>query len=380
MKRFLVSIYIDPEFYPPTKNAILELSNQVDEVYVLTRNLFIADSTAYPKNVRFTRIGSYTTVQESEKLNYLRKFWVFVSYWLQYNYLLITKKIDTVICYDAIPLLVFYLGLKPKSKTFWYHNHDMPDAKLSRKYSIGWFSAIHEHRAMRKVKYFSLPSKDRLVYYPNWTRMEDFFYIPNYPRLAQFQNIELNKRFDDFTVIFQGHVGPGHHLEDVILCLQSKPEIKLILVGSIRDDYRNRLLSLANQILQDEQLTILGRIEYSKLISLTSRCHLGLAIYNKPDEYAKTVGTASNKIYEYLACGLPIVLYDNEQFRKSIGPADHVFFYDGVANQFLEIIESVRSNFKELSTLARAQFINNYKFDTRFQKAIEKMRGNNIGN
>lgn len=374
MKRVLVSIYIDPEFYPPTKNAILELANQVDEVYVLTRNLFIAESNAYPKNVRLNRIGSYMTVQESEKLNYLRKLWVFVSYWLQYNYFLATKKIDTVICYDAIPLFVFYLGIKPKSKTFWYHNHDMPVAKLTRKYSIGWFSSIYEHKAMRKVKYFSLPSKDRLVYYPNWTRMEDFFYIPNYPRLAQFKNIELNKKFDDFTIIFQGHVGPGHHLEDVILCMQSIPEIKLIIVGSIRNDYRNTLLNLANQVLLDGQLTILERIEYSKLISLTSSCHLGLAIYNKPDEYAKTVGTASNKIYEYLACGLPIVLYDNEQFRKSIGSAGHVFFYNPDLQQFTKIIEKVRANFSELSISARAQFINKYTFETRFQLAIKQLR------
>jgi hypothetical protein len=70
MKRVLISIYVDPEFYPPTKNAILELANQVDEVYVLTRNLFFAEPNAYPKNVGFARIGSYMTVQESEKINY----------------------------------------------------------------------------------------------------------------------------------------------------------------------------------------------------------------------------------------------------------------------------------------------------------------------
>ena len=374
MKRVLVSIYIDPECYPPTKNAILELANQVDEVHVLTRNLFKAEASAYPKNVRFTRIGSYTSVQESEKLIYFRKLWVFVSYWLQYNYLLTTKKIDTVVCYDAIPLLVFYLGIKPKSKTFWYHNHDMPDAKLSRKYSIGWFSAIHEHRAMSKVKYFSLPSKDRFVYYPNWTRMEDFFYIPNYPRLAQFQNIELNKKFDDFTIIFQGAIGEGHGLEDLISVLPQIPDVHLVLKGPVREEYKSKLIHLAHEMKVLDRVRFMGITPYSELIELTSKCHLGIAIHQGKDEVSKTLGTASNKIYEYLACGLPIVLQNNEQFRKSIDSASHIFYYDGIATQFLEIIETARSNFKELSTQARAQFMTNYTFEIYFQRTIKHFR------
>ena len=370
MNRVLVSIYIDPEFYPPTKNAILELASQVDEVFVLTRNLFSAEANAYPKNVRFVRIGSYNTVQESEKINYFRKLWAFISYWALYHYLLVTKKIDTVICYDSIPLLVFYLGIKPKRITFWYHNHDMPDAKLSRKYSIGWFSAIYEHQAMRKVKYFSLPSKDRLVYYPNWTRMEDFFYIPNYPRLAQFKNIELNKRFDDFTVIFQGAIGEGHGLEDLISVLPQLPDVHLVLKGPVREAYKSILTHFANEMKVLDRVRFVGITPYSELIELTSKCHLGIAIHQGKDEVSKTLGTASNKIYEYLACGLPIVLQNNEQFRKSIDSASHIFFYNGVANEFIQMIKKVQKNFDGFSATARQNFEIQYTFETNFQTVL----------
>jgi glycosyltransferase involved in cell wall biosynthesis len=374
MKRVLVSIYIDPEFYPPTKNAILELASQVDEVLVLTRNQFISEVNIYPKNVRFIKIGSYMTVQESEKINFFRKIHGFFSYWMNYHYIILSKGIDTVILYDSIPLLVFFFGVKCKSITFWYHNHDMPDAQLSRKYSFGWLSAIFEHKAMKKIKYFSLPSKDRLMYYPNWIRMEDFFYIPNYPRLAQFKDINQNQRFEEFTIIFQGAIGEGHGLEDLISVISQVPDVKLVLKGPVRVDYRDKLIKLALNNKVEDRIRFKGLTSYNELIELTSKCHLGIAIHQGKDEVSKTLGTASNKIYEYLACGLPIILHNNEQFRKNLNSEHHVFFYNGKPEELLEIIKKVQNNFNQLSANARQNFITNYTFETNFLPVINKLK------
>jgi glycosyltransferase involved in cell wall biosynthesis len=373
MKRVLVSIYIDPEFYPPTKNAIFELAKDVEEVIVLTRNLFKPLSDDYPGNVRFVKIGSYRSVQESEKISYFSKVWTFFSFWFNYQCVLLGKQIDVVIFYDPMPLLAFYLGIKPKETIYWYHNHDMPNIELTGKFSIGWFSAIFEHKAMKKINYFSLPSNDRLVYYPNWTHMDHFFYIPNYPRIAQFQQINLNKRFKDFTVIFQGAIGEGHGLEDFISILPHVPEVNLVLKGPVKNSYKDKLITIADSFQVAHRLLWFGITPYNELIDLTSRCHLGIAIHQGKDEVSKTLGTSSNKIYEYLACGLPIILQNNEQFRKSVIPASHVFFYDGHANEFIDIIKEVRNNFDELTGQARRSFFNQYVFETYFQQVIDKL-------
>jgi glycosyltransferase involved in cell wall biosynthesis len=225
------------------------------------------------------------------------------------------------------------------------------------------------------VKYFSLPSKDRLVYYPNWTRMEDFFFIPNYPRLAQFRHVGLNNRFDDFTVIFQGAIGEGHGLEDLISILPQLPDVHLVLKGSVRESYKIKLANLALDMNVDKRVRFFGITSYTELIELTSKCHLGIAIHQGKDEVSKTLGTASNKIYEYLACGLPIVLQNNEQFKKSLQKANHIFFYDGQVIQFIDIIQMVRNNFDELSLAARQNFLNHYTFEINFQRVVNNLRG-----
>lgn len=373
MKRVLVSIYIDPEFYPPTKNAIFELANSTEEVIVLTRNLFKFDLIEYPENVRFVKVGRLMTVQESEKTSFFSKIWVFLLFWISYHRIVLWSKIDTAIFYDAIPLFTFLIGIKPSKVVYWYHNHDMPDVRFTRKYSIGWFSAKYEHIAMSKLDYFSLPSVDRLEYYPNWTKKESFFYIPNFPRFSTFANIDLRNRFVKFTIIFQGAIGEGHGIEDIIKILKKFSNVQLVLKGPVRENYKRKIEQLSLEERVAEQITWVGLTSYSELINLTSKCHLGIAIHQGSDEVSKTLGTASNKIYEYLACGLPLILHDSDQFRKNLSDEPFVFYYNGEIIKLEEILNDVSNNFNELSKKAREAFCSNYTFEAYFKPIIEQM-------
>ena len=370
MRRVLVSIYIDPEFYPPTKNAIFELAKSSDEVIVLTRNLFNSKEDEYPKNVRIIRVGKFMSVQESESISFFSKIWTFLKYWFHYQRILLASNIDTAIFYDAIPLFIFHIGIKPSKIKYWYHNHDMPDVRFTRKYSIGWFSAKYEHLAMKKIHFFSLPSKDRLVYYPNWKDMDRIFYIPNFPRLAYFENLDLHHRFENFTIIFQGAIGEGHGLEDIISILPSCPDVRLILKGPVRESYKEKINVLSALKKVNDQVQWVGLTSYEELIKLTAKCHLGIAIHQGKDEVSKTLGTASNKIYEYLACGLPIVLHDNEQFRKNVSNSPVVFFYDGQDVNLIERIKQVGDDFEVLSIQARELFCKKYTFEAYFQPVM----------
>ena len=119
------------------------------------------------------------------------------------------------------------------------------------------------------------------------------------------------------------------------------------------------------------QVKWVGITSYAELIQLTVKCHFGIAVHQGKDDVSKTLGTASNKIYEYLGSGLPVILHDNEQFRKSLGSKPWLFYYNGDQTNFENYIKQVRMDFQELSIQAMRDFEENYCFEPFFHNAIK---------
>lgn len=369
MQKALVSIYSDPEFYPPTRNAIFLLAEKYDQVIVLTRNNFINDSGTFPKNVITKKVGKFVEIRESERKNLFWKIRTFLTFLFHYQLLLTDKKIKIVLLYDAIPLFANLLSLAPKKKLYWYHNHDVPEINQCRKYSIGWFCSKYEHKGLKRVKLFSLPSKDRFNFYPQARPYQKYFYLPNFPLLSKFNNLNLVGKRENFTVIFQGAIGPNHGIEDLLKVMQNQKDIHLVLKGWVRDDYRSYLDQLISKYNITERVEWIGFTSYVELINLSASCTVGIGIHMSNDIMNSTLGTASNKIYEYLAAGLPVIVYDNEQFRKNLGDNDYILYYNG--KNMSKLILQLRNNYLDRSVQARRAFELKFNFEAYFLHIME---------
>jgi hypothetical protein len=115
LKRVVVAIYIDPDFYPPTINAILNLASAFEEVVVVSRNNSVANYH-FPSNVLLKKVGKYSSVRDSEKKSTAAKVFSF----LHFTYTLFKhtsgNKTKLVVLYDPFPLFSFYLIRKVISK------------------------------------------------------------------------------------------------------------------------------------------------------------------------------------------------------------------------------------------------------------------------
>ncbi len=377
--RIVVSIYTHPDYFPPTINAINCLAEMCNELVVLTNNnshedFFIGN------NIKYVKLGKYCDPIQYEKTSLLYKVLFFLKFTTTFFKYAKSKKTDVVLMYDPIPLFSFFLFRKllKKSVQTWYHNHDMPEMKKIKKYSIGWFSAEYEMKALQYVNIFSLPTDDRLVYYPTINSRTKYFELPNFPSQKIYNNSSLNthpKNDTDIKIIYQGTIGKGHSIEEIIPLLAKKicgKNLQLTLKGKVKNEYKNSINKLTETYSVQNKLQWIGISPYKEVQEITKQNHIGIAIHlgDIPQ------GTASNKIYEYAACGLPALVLDNEQFRKHLGKYDWAVFTDGSVESLEKAIEYCYNNFDALSVSAKKDFNDIFYFEKKFNIIKNFLRNN----
>ncbi len=372
LDRVVVAIYIHPDYYPPTINAVNCLATLYKEVIIVTGNnckddYFIGD------NIKVKKIGKYYSPINFEKTSTLYKVIVFLKFTFHFFKNTFSNKCDLILMYDAIPLFSFSLfkRLIKKTKTTWYHNHDMPNIKSVSKFSIGWFAAKFEKKTLQSMKIFSLPTNDRLVYYPNLQPQIKYFELPNFPSQKIYNSSPSAhaKIIDDnfIRIIYQGTISPGHAIEEVVRLLPNKihnKNLQLTLKGKVKTEYKNKINDLAKKYNVENKLHWVGIGAYKEVQELTKQQHIGLAIHlgNIPQ------GTASNKIYEYAACGIPVIVYDNQQFRKHLGDFSWAIFTNATEDSLLKSIEYCCSNLEALSKSAKNDFNKIFYFEKNFSE------------
>lgn len=372
----IVAIYTDPDFFPPTINAILNLATEIEEVIVISRNNTVSDFP-YPTNVSLVKIGKRVSVRESEKQSPFLKIYYFLRFALTLHNYSKRKGSRLLLIYDTYALLSFFLfkGVRHNIKV-WYHSHDMVDRTHVSKTSISYFASKYEERAMRYIDFFSLPSKERLIFYPEFKFPDHLFIIPNYPSLKVYSDLKREKIGGDLNIIYQGFIGPGHSLEEFIELLQENVngfKLRLILKGSVTREYQLYLRNLAEKFGVSNKITWKRIGPYSQLPALTASCHIGIGINTNSDRVSQTQGTSSNKIYEYVASGLPVILYESAQFTKYLRQYRWALFTDGSLSSIKKVLEDISQNLPALGTAARQDFETSLNFEKYFVPILKKI-------
>lgn len=379
MKRAVVAIYVDPDFFPPTINAILNLAEQTDEVVVISRSNSVEDYP-YPPNVRLKKIGKHVSVRDMEIQPLWNKLSCFIAFSLSLFGEAKNKSTQLVLLYDPFALFAFslarYFRLKKK---VWYHNHDLPDLRSIRKNSLGYWAAKYELKGMKHIDFFSLPSRERLSFYPMLKPEITVFIIPNYPSLQVYKR-EHKTHFenDRVRIIYQGFIGPGHGLEVITKLLGEKIngyELQLILKGSVSADYKSSIDRLAEEYKVSGQVNWYCIGAYHELPCLTHSCDIGIGINTNSDPVSLTQGTSSNKIYEYAASGLPVLVNNNEQFDKYLGSYDWAYFTDGSEIVTRKMLEEIIKEILSASKSARDDFETSLNFESYFMPALNMVAG-----
>lgn len=376
----MVAIYYHPEGYPPTLNAIAGLSSCFTSIEVIHRPHLIG-SWQYPSNVTPVASGKYIKSRDQEQAPIWKKIGFFITFLRHFYNSCRRKRPSWILVYDPMALLAYYL-LRPFlgfQHKIWYHNHDVADPTETRKYSLGWLAMKAESRVFKKLDVFSLPTDERLPYFKMNSFTGKYFYIPNYPSVQFYSTFSRNhsKPGSEVRIIFQGRIGEHHGLEEMITVLsQGIPgyRLKLVLKGNYDNAYREKIDSLAGSHHVGELIEWHGFSPYIEVPQLSSTCHIGIAIFAKKDIMNVTLGTASNKIYEYAAVGLPVVYLQDSPIRKHLEKFNWAFPVALSPEAIRETIEKITADYDRYSRSALDSFNKELNFEKHFEPVIQYIK------
>jgi glycosyltransferase involved in cell wall biosynthesis len=381
MKKSFMAVYSSIEYYPPSLNALTNLSIIFDKISILSRNVKPLQ-WQYANHIENIQSGKFTDIRQTEVNPLHKKIFSFLLF--TWNMLLVLRKNkpDLVILYDTLPTLSYYLvknfiGYKP---LLWYHNHDVVEEQLLKPYTIIWAAWKAEKKLFKDIDIFSLPAEVRKKYFPLHKLKGEYHFIPNLPSKIFYTQFYQPKKSPDtcINLLYQGTISEGHGLKTIITKVIGKKiankTITLTLIGLCTETYKQTLLDLAKQANVGQYLFIQGAFPYNNLPAQTIKYDIGLAIHEPVNVNFITAGTASNKIYEYAALGLPVVLYDNIHYKESLGKYTWATFTNLSEQSLFECIEKIISDYENISAQAHKDFIDKLNFETYFLPVIEEVK------
>jgi glycosyltransferase involved in cell wall biosynthesis len=365
---------------PPTLNAILVLKQHFGKVVVFRNNLtFPAES--YPDTPVLEEIGTAIDVWAAKHKSTPWKLLRFGRYCSALARHLRRNPYPIVIIHDYLALLAFSLvrGRVGFKGLTWFNSYDVIDQQAAsvRPWSLmGWVVRRHE-RLFSELDFFSAPASERLPHYPVSRVRKECFVIPNYPAVAFYQRFHRVRRLETektLRLIYQGALGRGHGFEDIIRILDKTvagKELELVLKGWIDPDYKQQLIALARERGVADRLSFAGFGLYRTVPELASQCSVGLALFTGRDIMNTTLGTASNKIYEYAAVGLPVLLFDTPHFRQHLGNRKWAFFTTLTEDSLLRVLGEIVAGHEAAASAAREDFLREFNFERVFAPALQ---------
>jgi glycosyltransferase involved in cell wall biosynthesis len=376
-----ILIYANPDHYPPTINATHLLSEHFDLV-VIGRNQDIPDRE-YPSNVKIYRLGKYTTVREREQASIGAKFWEYISFVVQARHLL--KQVSLIYAYDAFGYVAACIcQLLWQKIPLVYQCHETSEHLAPLSSLTGLIHRV-ERAWINKAAAVVFPDKDRAAFFQKVTNLQkELLIIPNFPLKDYFKfsvdwNLLIKERWENITLFYRGSISDSSAMQESITAASLLDQnVNIKFVGFLTLANAEKLTSWVEHIKVSSSFDYLGTLPYKDLQDHTLAATIGFALYKNTYFDRVACVTACNKIYEYAACGLPVIVSDFPNYREYLGNEAWAHFAnpDGphsIASAIQDILRDF-GNYQAMCLAARRAFEKNYNYESAFSPLLAKIK------
>lgn len=256
----------------------------------------------------------------NKKFDRLRNILLIMKY-LKYN------KSDLYIIHD--PELIFLIPLLKKTAKcqIIYDIHEnykemIEDKEWIPKYLRKLISIGYVNLEKITFKYLDMiwyPVTDIGKNYLNYINIKKLL-VPNVPDLTYFQKIDRKNITPKNQFIYIGTMVKDRGIIELIKAfsffLEKRNNFVLSLVGSIKSEsYRYQILKEISRLGLNDKITIYDKISYEKIPLMLAESKVGLLNF-LPN--LNNIHGMPNKLFEYLAMGLPVIASDFPNYRNII--------------------------------------------------------------
>lgn len=313
MPRILYVQYTNPAGYPSLEHSSRILAKAGWEVLFLGMGSFGADALEFPPHERITvKRMKFCLDGWRQKLHYAR-FALWVLGWT------LRWRPRWVYASDLlsapVTLLLSYL---PRIQVI-YHEHDSPNTANSKFMR----SVLRARRQLaRRAALCILPNQQRAERFAAEMGNEPRVYcVWNCPRLDEVGPPKPRATKEGLLVYYHGNIGPSYLPLGILQAMTLlPPEVRLCVIGYETigtKGYKHAFLEEARRLGVERRVKILDPMPRYRLLRHAAECDVGLAFIPKKDEdinNAFKIG-ASNRPFDYLACGLALLVSDLPDWR-----------------------------------------------------------------
>lgn len=380
-KKVAFVLYSDPMIYPPTMNAAAILAEHGMRVDIFCKRYPTQEEIPVPEGVRLLYRGPLRRG--------LQLRGDFACFCLRVAREAAKRKYAWVFSYDMMGSLPGYLASRAARSRWVYHNHDI--TSVSRR--LGFYAALKalERRCARRADAVVFPQRRRAAMFAEEANLSASpLIVMNGPRRrwAHVDRIdaevsELKRRWGK-VVIYQGGLNWKRGLRKAIESMPFwRPEAALCLIGKsdLEPSFPNQARQLARSLGVGERLLVKPVVPYHLLPMVTRACDVGVGVLSTTDDASlnvKLLAGASNKLAEYMACGLPVVVPHTGEYRRYVAepglgvvvdPADPRAIAKGI-NSLLGN-ETLRQRIARRAVKAFRERLN---YDVQFQPVLDMVK------
>ena len=164
----------------------------------------------------------------------------------------------------------------------------------------------------------------------------------NYPQLSIFEThdaklqAEKAKYSGRIPIIYQGTTsaerGLFHMIDSLAIIKKSEPRILLRLVGFGDEELRAQADARAREKGVSDDMEIVGQVPHKDLAYSMKSSRIGLVPWQPEEKHKRNIPI---KLFEYMACGIPIIAADLPSIAYYLGKVDAGLMYDSTSPEEL---------------------------------------------